>query len=324
MTKAIRISRTGGPEVLEWQGVDVAGPGQGEVRIRQTAVGVNYIDTYHRSGLYPVPLPAGLGVEAAGIVDAVGAGVENFHVGERVAYAGGVPGAYAQTRLVPAGSLVHVPETISDEQAAAILLQGMTAYYLIHRTYAVKPGDTVLWHAAAGGVGLIACQWLKAKGVTVIGTVGSEEKAELARAHGCHHTILYRSENVPERVRELTNGAGVPVVFDSVGKDTWDASIDSLQPLGLMVSFGNASGAVPPFNIGQLAAKGSLYVTRPVLASYVATREDLDRAAGGLFEAVRTGTIRPAVSRSYALKDAAIAHTDLEARRTTGSIILRP
>src|SRR4051794_1774817 len=220
--------------------------------------------------------------------------------------------------------MVKLPQGISEEQAASMMLKGLTVHYLIHSTYEVKPGDTVLWHAAAGGVGLIACQWLKAKGVTVIGTVGSEEKAELARAHGCHHTILYRSENVPERVRELTNGAGVPVVFDSVGKDTWDASIDSLQPLGLMVSFGNASGAVPPFNIGQLAAKGSLYVTRPVLASYVATREDLDRAAGGLFEAVRTGTIRPAVSRSYALKDAAIAHTDLEARRTTGSIILRP
>lgn len=324
MAKAIRISQTGGPEILEWQDISVAAPGQGEVRIRQTAIGVNYIDTYHRTGLYPIPLPGGLGVEAAGVVEAVGPGVDQFKVGDRVAYAGGAPGAYAETRVTSTALLVKIPDSIPDRDAAAVLLQGMTVQYLIRRTYAVKAGETVLWHAAAGGVGLIACQWLKAIGVTVIGTVGSREKAELAKAHGCAHTILYREENVAERVRELTGGAGVPVAYDSVGKDSWDWSIDSLQPFGLMVSFGNASGAVPPINIGQLAAKGSLYVTRPALATYTAKRTNLDRAAGELFDAIASGKIKPVVSKTYPLKDAAQAHVDLEARKTTGSIVLQP
>lgn len=302
----------------------MAAPAQGEVRVRQTAIGVNYIDTYHRTGLYPMPLPGGLGVEAAGVVEAVGPGVDQFKVGDRVAYAGGTPGAYAETRVVSTALLVRIPDSIPDRDAAAVLLQGMTVQYLIRRTYALKAGETVLWQAAAGGVGLIACQWLKAIGVTMIGTVGSREKAELAKAHGCTHTILYREQNVAERVRELTNGAGVPVVYDSVGKDSWDWSIDSLQPYGLMVSFGNASGAVPPINIGQLAAKGSLYVTRPALTTYTANRANLDRAAGELFDMIASGKIKPVVSKVYPLKDAAQAHLDLEARKTTGSIILQP
>ncbi len=324
MTKAVRIETTGGPDVLQWVDVEVGEPGEGQVRIRQTAVGLNYIDTYQRSGLYPVPLPGGIGLEAAGVVEAVGPGVSHVKAGDRVAYAGGPPGAYAQARVMPAAPLVKVPDGVSDEQAAATLLKGMTVQYLIRRTYKVQAGETVLFHAVAGGVGLIACQWLKALGVTVIGTVSTEEKAALAKANGCTHTILYTRENVTERVRELTGGAGVPVVYDSVGKDTWESSLDCLQPRGLMVSFGNTTGPVPPVNLGQLAAKGSLFVTRPILASYVAKREELEAAAGELFDVIADGTVKAEVSRTYALEEAAQAHRDLESSKTTGSSVLLP
>lgn len=324
MAKAIRIHRTGGPDVLQWEDVAVGEPDEGEVRLRQTAVGLNYIDTYQRSGLYPVPLPGGIGVEAAGVVEAVGPDVDHVKAGDRVAYAGGPPGAYAEQRIMPAAFLVKLPDAISDAQAAAMLLQGMTVRYLIRRTYNVKAGETVLLHAAAGGVGLIACQWLKALGAMVIGTVSTEEKAALARAHGCTHTIVYTRENFVERVRELTSGTGVPVVYDSVGKDTWDGSLDCLQPLGLMVSFGSSSGPVPPVNIGQLALKGSLYVTRPALATYVARREDLEATARDLFDVVASGKVKIELRQTYALKDAARAHRDLESRKTTGSTVLLP
>ncbi|MGY4155558.1 NADPH2:quinone reductase [Bradyrhizobium sp. USDA 4461] len=324
MTKAIRIQRTGGTEVLQWEDVQTPAPADGEVRIRQTAIGLNYIDVYQRSGLYQIPLPGSIGIEAAGVVEAVGKGVNHVKVGDRVAYAGGPPGAYSQERTMPADPIVRIPDGISDEQAAATLLQGLTAQYLIRRTYKVKSGETVLIHAAAGGVGLIACQWLKALGATVIGTVGSEEKAALARANGCDHTILYKSENFASRVRELTSGEGVPVVYDSVGKDTWDGSLACLQPFGLMVSFGNSSGAVPPVNIGQLAAKGSLYVTRPALATYIAKRVDLDAAVRELFDVIGSGKVKVEVRQRYALKDAAQAHQDLEQRKTTGSTVLVP
>jgi len=324
MTKAIRIHETGGPEVLRWEDAAVGEPGAGEVRLRHTAIGLNFIDTYHRSGLYAIPLPNGLGLEAAGVVEAVGEGVGHVAVGDRVAYAGGPPGAYAERRVMPAGPLVKLPDAVSDRQAASMMLQGMTAQYLIRRAYRVQPGETVLLHAAAGGVGLIACQWLKALGATVIGTVGTDEKAALAREHGCTHTIVYTREKVSQRVRELTGGAGVPVVFDSVGKDTWEDSLDCLQPRGMMVSFGNSSGPVPPVNLGQLAAKGSLYVTRPLLATYTAKREDLEATARDLFEVVTSGQVRIEVRQTYALKDAAQAHRDLEGRRTTGSTVLLP
>jgi len=324
MPKAIRIHETGGADVLRWEDVEVGEPGEGQARIRQTAIGLNYIDIYQRSGLYPVPMPGGLGVEAAGIVEAVGAGVSHVRAGDRVAYAGGPPGAYAEQCVMPAGPLVKLPDAVSDQQAAAMLLQGMTVQFLIRRTYPVKAGQTVLWHAAAGGVGLIACQWLRALGVTVIGTVSTEDKAALAKAHGCTHTILYTKENFAQRVRELTGGAGVPVVFDSVGKDTWEGSLDCLAPRGMMVSFGNSSGATPPFSVGQLAAKGSLYVTRPTLATYVAAREDLEATARELFEACAGGTVKIEVKQTYALKNAALAHRDLETRRTTGSTVLLP
>ncbi len=324
MSKAIRFSETGGPEVLTFQDVEVGNPDEGQVRLRQTAIGLNYIDTYHRGGLYPLPLPSGLGLEAAGIVEAVGPGVTHVKVGDRVAYAGGPPGAYAQSRVMPAAPLVKLPDGIADREAAAMMLQGMTAQFLLRRTYKVQAGETVLFHAAAGGVGLIACQWLKALGATVIGTVGTPEKAALAKAHGCDHTILYTEENFVERVRELTGGAGVPVVYDSVGKDTWEGSLDCLQPRGLMVSFGNASGAVPPFNIGQLAAKGSLYVTRPTLMSHIGKRDELEASARDLFDVVASGKVKIEVKQSYALADAAQAHRDLEGRKTTGSTILLP
>ena len=324
MTKAIRIHTNGGTEVLQWEDIDVGEPGEGQVRIHQTAIGLNYVDTYQRSGLYPIPLPSGIGLEAAGVVEAVGEGVTNLEVGDRVAYAGGPPGAYAERRVMPAGPVVKLPDNISDQQAAGVMLQGMTAQYLIRRTYKVKAGETVLFHAAAGGVGLIACQWLKSLGVTVIGTVGTEEKAALAKAHGCTHTIVYTKENFTQRVRELTGGAGVPVVYDSVGKDTWEGSLDCLQPLGLMVSFGNASGPVPPVNIGQLAAKGSLYVTRPILATYVAKREGLEATARDLFDVIASGKVKAEVRQTYALEEAALAHRDLENRKTTGSTVLLP
>ncbi|TAN50711.1 MAG: quinone oxidoreductase [Betaproteobacteria bacterium] len=324
MTKAIRFHKTGGPEVLQMDDVAVPDPGPNQARIRHTAIGVNFIDTYQRTGLYALPLPCVAGNEGAGVIAAVGPGVTQVKPGDRVAYTGAPPGAYAEERLYPADRLVKIPDGISDEQAASMMLKGMTVWYLIHRTYAVKPGETVLWHAAAGGVGLIACQWLKAKGVTVIGTVGSDEKAALARAHGCDHVIVYTRENFAERVKAITGGKGLAVVYDSVGKTTWDGSLDCLRPLGLMVSFGNASGAVPPFPVGLLAQKGSLFVTRPTLVHYVAARADLEAAAESLFGVVRSGKVRIEVTGRYPLADAAQAHRDLEGRKTTGSIVLLP
>ncbi len=321
----IRIHQPGGPEALRWEEVQVGAPGEGQVRLKQTAVGLNYIDIYHRTGLYPIAaLPSAIGMEAAGTVEAVGPGVDDLAVGDRVAYASGPPGAYAEVRLMPADRLVKLPDGISDRQAAGMMLQGMTVHYLIRRTHRVQPGETVLFHAAAGGVGLIACQWLKHLGATVIGTVGSEEKAELARAHGCDHPINYRTEDFTARVRELTGGAGVPVVYDSVGRDTFEGSLDCLAPLGLMVSFGNASGAVPPFDPGLLAAKGSLFLTRPTLMTYTAKREDLVTAANELFEVVLSGAVKIEVNQTYPLSEAAQAHQDLEARKTTGSTVLLP
>jgi NADPH:quinone reductase len=322
--KAIRIEQTGGPEVMQLVDVDLPPPGPGEVRIRQTAVGLNFIDTYHRNGLYPVKLPSGLGLEAAGVVEETGEGVTHLKQGDRVAYGNGPIGAYAQARNAPANRVSKIPDGISDETAAAMMLKGMTVRYLLRETYKVKSGDTILLHAAAGGIGLIASQWAKALGATVIGTAGSEEKAELARAHGCDHVILYKSEDVPARVRELTGGKGVPVVYDGVGKDTLMMSLDSLQPRGLLVSFGNASGPVDKFDVGLLAARGSLYVTRPVLATYVAKDEDLQANASDLFEVVKSGKVKIEVNQSYPLAEAVQAHKDLEARKTTGSTILVP
>jgi NADPH2:quinone reductase len=325
MTHAIRIHEPGGPENLRWEEVAVGAPGPGEVRLKQTAVGLNYIDVYHRNGLYPLPtLPSAIGLEAAGLVEAVGDGVSDLAEGDRVAYASPPVGAYAEARLMPAERVVKLPSDISDRQAAAMMLQGMTVQYLIRRTYRVQAGETVLFHAAAGGVGLIACQWLKHLGVTVIGTVGSDEKAALAKAHGCDHTVNYREEDFVERLRELTGGAGVPVVYDSVGKDTFEGSLDCLAPLGTMVSFGNASGPVAPFNAGILAAKGSLYLTRPTLMTYTAKRADLLAGANALFDVVLSGAVRIEVNQTYALSEAAQAHRDLEARKTTGSTILLP
>ena len=324
MSNAVRIHATGGPEVLSWEAVDVGEPGPGEVRIRHTAVGLNYIDTYHRSGLYPLELPSGIGMEAAGVVAAVGPGVDDLAVGDRVAYASGPLGAYADERLMPADRVVRLPDGIDERTAAAALLKGLTAWYLLRRTYPVAAGETILFHAAAGGVGLIACQWAKGLGATVIGTVGSEAKAELAREHGCDHVIDYRREEVAERVREITDGAGVPVVYDGVGKDTWTGSLDSLARFGMMVSFGNASGAVPPIAPVELSAKGSLYLTRPTVMHYTAVREDLVAGANELFEVIEDGTVSIEVNQTYSLADAAEAHRDLEARKTTGSTVLLP
>lgn len=322
MTKAIIIDKAGGPEVLQWKDTEVGAPGDGQVRVRQTAVGLNYIDVYQRTGLYPVPLPGSIGLEGAGIVEAIGSGVSTLKVGDRVAYAGGPPGAYAESRVMPAGPVVKLPDSVTEQQAAAIMLKGLTVQYLIRRTYKVKAGDTVLLHAAAGGVGLIACQWLRALGATIIGTVSTEEKAALAKAHGCTHTILYTKEKFADRVRELTNGNGVPVVYDSVGKVTWDDSLSCLQPMGLMVSFGNTSGPVAPVNIGQLAAKGSLFVTRPALATYTAKPADLKEMAHDLFEALDKGHVKAEVSQTYSLRNAAQAHRDLESSKTVGSTVL--
>lgn len=324
MSKTIRFHQTGGPEVLKLEDLPVGEPGPGEARIRHLASGVNFVDTYQRSGLYPVPLPCVAGNEGAGIVEAIGPGVDWLKPGDRVAYGGAPVGSYCEQRIIRADRLCLLPDTISFEQAAAMMLKGMTVQYLIRRTYAVKPGDTVLFHAAAGGVGLIACQWLKALGATVIGTAGSEEKCELARLHGADICINYRTENFVERVRELTDGKGVPVVYDSVGADTFNGSLDCLQPLGLMVSFGNASGPVPPFNLALLAQKGSLFVTRPTLGSYTATREDLTATAQELFDVVAGGKVKIEIGQRYALKDAAQAHRDLEARKTTGASLLIP
>jgi NADPH2:quinone reductase len=325
MTKAIRIHETGGPEVLRYEDVEVGRPGPGEVRLTQSAIGLNFIDIYLRSGLYPLPnLPSVIGLEAAGTVEEVGEGVGDFTPGDRVAYASPPPGAYAEERLMPADRLVALPDEISDRQAAAMMLQGMTVEYLIRRTYRVEPGDTVLFHAAAGGVGLIACQWLNHLGVTVIGTVGSEEKAALAKAHGCHHTINYREEDFAARVKEITEGAGVPVVYDSIGQATFEASLDCLRPRGVMVSYGNASGPVTAFNPGILAQKGSLYLTRPTLFTYTASRADLLATAEALFDVVRAGAVKIEINQTYPLAEAAQAQRDLEARKTTGSTIFLP
>ena len=324
MAKAIRFHKAGGPEVMQLEEVSVGDPAAGQARIRQTAIGVNFIDTYHRSGLYPMPLPSGLGSEAAGVIEAVGPGVAGLNPGDRVAYTGNPVGSYAEARLYPADRLVKIPEGITDQQAACMMLKGMTVQYLIHRTFKVKAGDTVLWHAAVGGVGLIACQWLKALGVNIIGTVGSDEKVALAKKAGCTHVINYSSENFAQRVKEITGGKGVPVVYDSVGKSTWEGSLDCLQPRGMMVSFGNASGAVAPVNIGILAQKGSLYLTRPSLVNYIATRAELEETAKSLFDAVASGKVKIEVTGTYKLADATKAHRDLEGRKTTGSIILVP
>lgn len=324
MSKAIRISRVGGPEVMEYVDIEVDAPGPGEVRVRHAAIGLNYIDVYFRNGAYPQSLPAGLGMEAAGVVEAIGADVTHLRVGDRVAYASHPPGAYAEERVMPAAKVVRLPASIDFETAAAMMLQGLTVQYLFRRTFPLRGGETILFHAAAGGVGLIACQWARAMGVTMIGTVGSDDKAALAKAHGCTHVINYNTENFVERVREITGGAGVPVVYDSIGKDTFTGSLDCLAPLGMLVSFGAASGPVPPFGMQELASRGSLYVTRPTLFTYIARRDDLEQMASELFAMVESGKIKIPVNQRYALKDAAQAHRDLEARKTTGSTILLP
>ncbi len=324
MTKAIRFHKTGGPEVLVYEDIEVGNPGEGQARVRHHAIGLNFIDTYHRSGLYPLPLPSGIGLEAAGVVEAVGPGVDYLKAGDRVAYAGGPPGSYSEVRLIPADRLVKLPDGITYETAAAMMLKGLTVQYLLRSTYKVQAGQTVLFHAAAGGVGLIACQWLKALGATVIGTVGSDAKAVLAKAHGCDHTIVYTRENFVERVKEITGGAKVPVVYDSVGKDTFMGSLDCLQPRGMLAVFGNGSGPVPAFDLNLLAARGSLYVTRPTLVTYTAKRADLVAAANELFDIVLSGKVKIEVNQTLALKDAKQSHIDLESRKTTGSTVLMP
>ncbi len=323
MSYAIRIHETGGPEKLRWEQVEVGNPGPGEARVRNTAIGVNFLDTYHRTGLYPVPLPCTLGMEGAGVIEAVGPKVRELKVGDRVAYAHPI-GAYAEIAMRPAERLVKIPNGIDDKTAAAMMLKGMTAHYLLRRTYKVKKGDTILVHAAAGGVGQILCQWAKYLGAIVIGTVGSDEKAVLARKLGCRHVIVTSRENFLQRVKEITKGAGVPVVYDGIGKDTFTDSLDCLAPLGLMVSYGNASGAVAPLNIGILSQKGSLFLTRPTLMTYVAKRQDLVQSARALFAVVKKGAVKIAVNQTYPLREAAQAHRDLEARKTTGSTILLP
>jgi len=324
MTKAIRIDKTGGPEVMKWVDVEVGEPGDGEVRIKQHAVGLNYIDIYFRTGLYPLPLPAGLGMEAAGEVTALGPGVEGLRAGDRVAYVARPPGAYAQERVLPAAALVKLPGSLGYDEAASVMLQGLTAQYLLRRTYRVKAGDTILIQAAAGGVGLLVCQWAKALGATVIGTVSSDEKAELAKAHGCDHPIVYTRENFAKRVKEITNGAGVPVVYDSIGKDTFERSLDCLAPLGLFVSFGNASGPLPPIDSSEFAGRGSLFFTRPTLFTYIGKRSDYDAMAAELFEVIGSGKVKTMIQQRYPLAEVAQAHVDLESRRTTGSTILVP
>lgn len=324
MVQAIRIQKPGGPEAMQWQEVELPAPGPGQARVRHTAVGLNYIDTYHRSGLYTLPLPSGIGMEGAGIVEAVGPDVKDLVEGDRVAYAAGPPGSYSEARIIAADRLVKIPDGISDQQAAAMMLKGLTTQYLIRRTYKVKAGDTILMHAAAGGVGLILCQWAAALGATVIGTVGDEEKAELAKAHGCHHTILYRQEDFVERVKEITGGKGVPVVYDGVGKDTFMKSLDCLSPLGLMVAFGQSSGNVPPLELGVLSAKGSLFLTRPTMMTYTAKRADLLAMSAELFDIVKSGKVRIDINQTYPLKDVVKAHQDLEARKTTGSTVFMP
>ena len=324
MAHAIRFHKTGGPEELAFEEVAIGEPGPGQARVRHTAIGVNYIDTYHRSGLYPLPLPSGLGNEAAGIVEAVGAGVDWIKPGDRVASGTGPLGAYSTQRIVPADRLVKLPDDVDDRTAAAIMLKGLTVQYLFRQTYRLKGDETILFHAAAGGVGLLACQWARALGVKMIGTVGSDDKAKLAREHGCAHTIVYTRENFVDRVKEITGGKGVPVVYDGVGKDTFPASLDCLQPRGMFVSYGNASGPVAAFNLGMLAQKGSLYATRPTLVNYATDRESLNAMASELFGMVRSGKIKADVRQTFALKDAAEAHRALQSRQTTGSTLLLP
>lgn len=325
MTKAIRIHEYGGPENLVWEDVDLPDPAPGEAQVKHSAVGLNYIDVYQRAGLYPVgDLPATLGMEGAGTVVAVGDGVTDVAVGDRVAYEGLPIGSYSEARNIAADRLITLPDSVSEETAAAMMLQGLTAQYLLRRTYNVKAGDKILIHAAAGGVGLIVCQWANYLGATVIGTVGSEEKAALAKANGCHHTINYQKDDFEKSVKEITNGEGVAVVYDSIGKDTFEGSLNCLQPMGMMVSFGNASGPVPPFEPAILAQKGSLFFTRPTLMTYTARTEDLRSAAADLLDVVGKGAVKISINQRYDLKDTAQAHRDLEARKTTGSTILIP
>ncbi len=322
MVKAIRFERTGGPEVLQCIDMELGAPGAGQVQVRHRAIGLNFIDCYYRSGLYPVTMPSGIGLEGAGVIEALGDGVKGFKVGDRVAYSGQPLGAYAEARNMPTNNLVKLPKKVDDEVAAAMMLKGLTVQYLFRRTYKLQKGQTILFHAAAGGVGLIAMQWAKALGVTVIGTVSSEEKAALAKAHGCDHVIMYRKENIVERVREITKGKMVPVVYDGVGKDTFQASLDCLQDYGLMVSFGNASGSVPPMPLTAL--RGTLYITRPSLMPHIAKRENLDEMAADLFDLVASKKIVLPIHQRYALADAAQAHADLESGKTTGSTVLLP
>lgn len=324
MPNAIRFHKNGGPEVLQWESVDVGEPGAGEARVRHTAIGVNYIDTYHRSGLYKLALPSGLGTEGAGIVEAVGPGVTDVRSGDRVAYSGGPLGAYSEVRVMPADRLVKLPDGVSDKLAATLMLKGLTVQYLFRQTFPLKGGETILFHAAAGGIGLIACQWARALGVTMIGTVGSDEKAALAKANGCTHTIVYTRENFVERVKQLTGGKGVPVVYDGVGKDTFPASLDCLSPRGMFVSFGNASGPIAAFDILLLSQKGSLYATRPTLATYTAGRAAMLAMCEDMFSLVQNGKLGNDPRQTYALKDAAQAHRDLESRKTTGATVLLP
>jgi len=321
--KAIRLQRTGGPEVLELQTIDLPPPAPGEVRVKHSVIGVNFIDTYHRSGLYKLPLPTGLGSEAAGVVEALGEGITTLQKGDRVAYAGTL-GAYAEANNVPAGKLVKLPDSVSDEMAAAAMLKGMTAQYLLKQTFPIRPGQTILFHAAAGGVGLIACQWAKHLGATVIGTVGSDDKAELAKSHGCAHVLNTRKEDWSKRVREITGGVGVPVVYDSIGKDTLEGSLDCLAVRGMMVSFGNSSGPVPAFDPGILSAKGSLYLTRPTLFHYTRTHEELQQTADDLFSVIASGAVRISINQRFKLEDARVAHEALHSRATTGATVLLP
>ena len=322
--KAIRFDRTGGPEVLKLEDIELPPPAAGQVRVKHTAIGVNFIDTYQRSGLYPVTLPSGLGIEAAGTVEALGAGVTTLKVGDRAGYCTGPIGAYAEANNVPADRVVKLPDGISDEVAAAAMLKGMTAAYLLKRTYQVQRGQTIVFHSAAGGVGLIACQWAKHLGATVIGTVGSGDKAELARRNGCAHVLNTRSEDWVKRVREITGGEGVPVVYDSVGKETWNGSLDCLAVRGMMVSFGNSSGAVPAFEPGILSAKGSLYLTRPTLFHYTRTREELQQMADELFAVIESGAVKISINQRFNLADARAAHEALHSRATTGATVLLP
>jgi len=327
MPLAVQIRRNGGPEVMELAEVAVGDPGPGEIRIRHHACGLNFIDVYQRSGLYALPLPLTLGMEAAGVVEAVGEGVTHLKPGDRAAYASQPPGAYSEVRVMPAKCVVQLPDAISFEEGAAMMLKGLTVQYLLRKTQpqgGLQPGDHVLFHAAAGGVGLIACQWARAMGLELIAAAGSDDKCRLALEHGAAHAINYRRENFVERVKEITGGRGVKVVYDSVGKDTWDGSLDCLQPFGLMVSYGNASGPVPPVALGTLAAKGSLYVTRPTLFSHISSREATQAMADDLFGMVTSGQVKIRVERRYALKDVAQAHIDLEARQTIGSSVLLP